>query len=221
MRQEVSPANLGISSIFLPCKALREYFYRIPEREGSTGRQTLYDVLQVPCTASPGELRVAFRLRQLELEAKHCPRSEYLLLERAFNILGDPGLRACYDALLKDPEAPALFPYGGLGSLLVSGERSRVLIYLFRDEYIFALERAVVVETPQLGNATYLFTKPQRMDAFLAAYTRVSKDDIRRNRANIGEKLGFRGRIIHGSNPRSWAKELGERIGEPRTSLQQ
>jgi len=66
-------------------------------------------------------------------------------------------LRACYDALLKDPEAPALFPYGGLGSLLVSGERSRVLIYLFRDEYIFALERAVVVETPQLGNATYLF----------------------------------------------------------------
>jgi hypothetical protein len=122
---EVYPANLGTSSIFLRCKTLREYFYRIPEREGSTGRQTLYDVLQVPCTASPGELRVAFRLRQLELEAKHCPRSEYLLLERAFNILGDPGLRACYDALLKDPEAPAVFPYGGFGSLLVSGELSR------------------------------------------------------------------------------------------------
>jgi hypothetical protein len=35
---------------------------------------------------------------------------------------------------------------------------SRALrIYLFRDEYIFELEKAVVVETPQLGNATYLF----------------------------------------------------------------
>jgi hypothetical protein len=67
---EVRPGNLGISSIFLPCKTLREYFYRIPEREASTGRQTLYDVLQVPCTASPGELRVAFKLRQLELETK-------------------------------------------------------------------------------------------------------------------------------------------------------
>ena len=122
---EVRPAKLGISSIFLPCKALREYFYRIPERGRSTGRQMLYDVLQFPCTASPGELRVGFKLRQLELEAKHCPRGEYVLLERAFNILGDPGLRACYDALLKDPEAPALFPYGGFGSLLVSGERSR------------------------------------------------------------------------------------------------
>jgi hypothetical protein len=118
------PANLGISSIILPCKTLREYFYRIPEREGATGRQTLYDVLQAPSTASPGELRVAFNLRQLELEAKHCPRSEQVLLERAFNILGDPGLRACYDTLLKDPDAPALFPYGGFGSLLVSGERS-------------------------------------------------------------------------------------------------
>jgi hypothetical protein len=102
---------------------LREYFYRIPQREGSTGQQTLYQVLQVPCTASPGELRVAFKLRQLELEAKHCPRSEYVLLECAFNILGDPGLRACYDVLLKDPEAPAIFPYGGFGSLLVSGDR--------------------------------------------------------------------------------------------------
>ena|SRR6516225_11421471 len=60
----------------------------------------------------------------------------------------------------------------------------------------------------------YLFTKPQSMDAFLAAYTRVLKDDIRRNRANIGEKLGFLGRIIHGSNPRCWAKELRARIGE-------
>src|SRR5215469_10718862 len=122
---EVSPANLGISSIFLPCKALREYFYRMPEREGSTGRQTLYEVLQVPCTASPGELRVAFKLRQLELEARHSLRGEHVLLERALNILGDPGLRACYDALLKDPDASALFPYGGFGSLLVSGERSR------------------------------------------------------------------------------------------------
>jgi hypothetical protein len=61
----------------------------------------------------------------LELEAKHCPRSEYTLLERASNILGDPGLRACYDRLLIDPDAPAVFPYGGLGSLLAWGERSR------------------------------------------------------------------------------------------------
>ena len=39
-------------------------------------------------------------------------------------------------------------------------------IYLFRDEYIFELGQAVVIETPQLGNATYLFAKPESMDRF-------------------------------------------------------
>ena len=71
-----------------------------------------------------------------------------------------------------------------------------------------------MVETPQLGNATYLFAKQRNMDRFLAEYTRVSKDDIRRNRDNIGERLGFLGRVVHGSNSREWTKELRLRIGE-------
>jgi hypothetical protein len=53
------------------------------------------------------------------------PRSQRLELERAFNIVGQPELPACYDALLADPEVPAIFPYGGFGSLLVAGELSR------------------------------------------------------------------------------------------------
>jgi len=38
---------------------------------------------------------------------------------------------------------------------------------LFRAEYIFDLEKAVVVETPQLGHATYVFAKPRNMESFL------------------------------------------------------
>jgi len=68
-------------------------------------------------------------------------------------------------------------------------------IYLFRDEYIFELDRVVVVETPQLGNATYLFTKPHSVDAFLTAYTRVSKDDF----AVIGRILGRSSGFLGGS----------------------
>ena len=56
--------------------------------------------------ASPGELRLGFKLRQLELKTKHAQSGEHVLLERAFNILGDPALRACYDGLLRDAEAP-------------------------------------------------------------------------------------------------------------------
>jgi hypothetical protein len=57
-------------------------------------------------------------------------------------------------------------------------KRSRRM-YLFRSEYIFDLERAVIVETPQLGHATYLFSKPVNMTEFLAVYESVAKDDIR------------------------------------------
>jgi len=87
-------------------------------------------------------------------------------------------------------------------------------VYLFRDEYIFDAEKAVVVETPQLGHATYVFAKPRSIDGFLAAYTRITKDDIRRNRNNTAERLGFLGRVIHGTSPRAWLREVRQRVGE-------
>jgi hypothetical protein len=52
------------------------------------------------------------------------------------------------------------------------------------------------------------------MEGFLEIYTKVTKDDIRQNRRNVAEKLGFLGRVIHGANPRVWLKELRRRSGE-------
>jgi hypothetical protein len=52
------------------------------------------------------------------------------------------------------------------------------------------------------------------MPDFLAIYRNVTKDDIRRNRGNVGEKLGFLSRLIHGHNPRAWLRELKVRLGE-------
>jgi len=398
---EVQRGSLGISTIFLACEILCEYFYRLPRTNDRADHPTLYDILRIPASASLSELRVAFKLRDLELKTAGASRREQTELERAFNIVGQPELRACYDMLLANPEAPAIFPYGGFGSLFVAGEPSRdgqtffarrILafspelrrrrfhapmrrcdfyddralcrdvrrkleiwldpaalhtlwdrtwnqwkhllgtkievdgafvqsgkyskrrgewelvtwetalpsrlevtlpndfqhqveaartahhrfgqysgpldqirlrlehraveraelermcselrlpgdfdvaqiswrpdydpffyrqlsrrarrIYLFRDEYIFDVEKAVVAETPQLGHATYVFSKPRSMDSFLALYTKITKDDIRRNRNNAAERLGFLGRVIHGTNPRAWLKEVRQRVGE-------
>ena len=398
---EVHQGGLGIGTIFLPCEVLREYFYRLPRTTDRIDHPTLYGVLRIPASASPSELRVAFKLRDVELRMAGVQHRERVALERAFNIVGQPELRACYDALLADPEAPAVFPYGGFGSLVVAGEPSRdgetffarrILafspdlrrrrfhvtlrrcdfyddralcrdmrrklefwldpaalhtlwdrtwnqwkhllgtkievegtfvqsgkyrkrrgewelvtwetalpsrlevklppdfqqltesakntyhrfgaysraldqirlrlehraveraelqqvcselgipgdfdvaqiswradydpffylqlsrrarrIYLFRGEYIFDVEKAVVVETPQLGHATYIFAKARSMDTFLSLYTKITKDDIRRNRDSAAERLGFLGRVIHGTNPRAWLKEVLQRIGE-------
>ena len=36
--------------------------------------------------------------------------------------------------------------------------------------------------------------------------------------SNSAEKLGFLGRIAHGTNPRTWLKELRSRLGESMNS---
>ena len=87
-------------------------------------------------------------------------------------------------------------------------------LYLFREEYIFDAG-GVVVETPQLGHATYLFAKPASMESFLALYIRTNKEDIRANRNNVAERLGFLGRLVHGGSARGWLQELRRKLGEP------
>jgi hypothetical protein len=399
---EVRGCRLDISAINLRCEALRDYFY-VGSRHRAWDRQpSFYDLLRVNPNVSPAELHLAFKLRSLELRTAHAPIGDLRALERAFNILAQPELRACYDNLLTDPSAPTLFPYGGFGSLVVPGNLSRdgatffaarilsflpeqntriirapvrkfvfyddyaiyrdsrqkieILfdqgavpwlwapswnlwkhllgatisvkatfiqtgkyrqragawqlakwgtalpsrlevslpaniaeqiaearkshhrfgqfaetfdqirariesvpieradlqklctgfglpgdfdvslitwkpnydafyykelcrrarrLYLFRSEYIFDLERAAVVETPQLGHATYLFSKPASMTNFLSIYRLVAREDILQNRSNVAEKLGFMGRLIHGLKPRGWLKELKVRLGEP------
>jgi hypothetical protein len=42
----------------------------------------------------------------------------------------------------------------------------------------------------------------------------ITRDDIRRNRNNAAERLGFIAPVMHGRNPRTWLRELRARIGE-------
>ena len=53
-------------------------------------------------------------------------------------------------------------------------KRTRKL-FLFRDEYIFELEHATVVEVPQQGHATYVFSRPPNLDQWVRAYARAAQ----------------------------------------------
>jgi hypothetical protein len=125
VRAELSKCGLGICSIHLPCEVIRDYSYVSTRRLRWERQTSLYDVLGITSTASLAELRVSFKLRQLELRVTPTRNRDIATLERAYNILAQPELRACYDSLLKDSAAPAFFPYGGFGSILVAGDRSR------------------------------------------------------------------------------------------------
>jgi hypothetical protein len=87
-------------------------------------------------------------------------------------------------------------------------------LYLYRAEYIVELEHAVVVEVPEIGHATYVFAKPAGMDAFVRLYATTTREDIRKNRSGIAERLGFLGRVMHGANARTWLRDLKLRVGE-------
>ena len=76
------------------------------------------------------------------------------------------------------------------------------------------MEQAVVVEVPEQGHATYVFSRPSNLAHWVRIYSNTSKDDIRRNRMNAAEQLGFIARVMHGRNPRTWLAELRAKIGE-------
>src|SRR6516164_5847137 len=122
VRAEVIASKLGITSLHLPSSAIRDHFYFFTRRPGEDKSETLYDLLRASPTAAFADLRLCYRIRRLELSSAGLAQ-ELGAIERAFNLLMHPELRSCYDALLRDADSPALFPHGGGGQCVVSGEQ--------------------------------------------------------------------------------------------------
>src|SRR5437867_8991239 len=91
---EVRSPGLGISAINLRCESLRDYFYVGNRRRVWDRQSSFYELLQVNPKVSPAELRLAFKLRTLELSTAHASTGDLRALNRAFNILAHPELRA-------------------------------------------------------------------------------------------------------------------------------
>ncbi len=92
-------------------------------------------------------------------------------------------------------------------------KRSRTW-FLFRDEYLFVWRNVLIAEIPQPGHATYLFTKPEDLDEFLERYSKLTREDIRRNRDNLATALGFVGRVVRGKRKKRWLADVLKQAGE-------
>jgi hypothetical protein len=99
--------------------AIRSYFFGFDDLDDRI--ETLYEVLHVDQKVTTSDLRIAWRLRRAELSIGKCTISQKRRTERAFNILALPELRNFYDQLLKHKDAAPLFPFGGVGRLLLEG----------------------------------------------------------------------------------------------------
>ena len=85
------PRSLGPKCLFLSAAAIREYFYLLPELDSP--QRSLYELLQTSEAATPSDLRLAWRLRSVELGMAAADRPVRSRAERAFNILAHPDLR--------------------------------------------------------------------------------------------------------------------------------
>jgi len=65
--------RLGFSCLHLPCAAVRDYFYRL-KRNSNDGSVSFYELLKVKPDASLADIRLAYRLRHLELIATMPPK---------------------------------------------------------------------------------------------------------------------------------------------------
>jgi hypothetical protein len=133
VRAELPNCSGKPKTLFLADGAPRRYFYLLDD---GGRRLSLYALPGVAETASPGDLRLAWRLRSLELDAAGSQARDRAQIERAFNVLANPELRNCYDAIRKEEDAPALFPYGGFGSIFVEGHLSGDGEAFFADRII-------------------------------------------------------------------------------------
>lgn len=91
VRAELPNCSGKPKNLFLGDAALRRYFYLL---DSDTRQRSLYALLGVAEMATPGDLRLAWRLRSLELDAAGSQARDRAQIERAFNVLAHPELRS-------------------------------------------------------------------------------------------------------------------------------
>jgi hypothetical protein len=89
---EIAAGRLSFACLHLPCAVVRDYFYRQKRNRGD-GDSSLYELLKVNPEASLGDIRLAYRLRHLELIAHNASKTDHSCLTRAMNLLAVPELR--------------------------------------------------------------------------------------------------------------------------------
>ena len=157
IRIPLNHSGLGLQAFYLPCRAIRDYFFVPDRRSPWDRRRTLYQELGVAPQSTFGDLNAAFRLRRLELQRQE-KREELTALERVYNLLAIPPLRIAYDELLLDPDKPVDFPGAGFGTLIVGGTR--------RADTFF-VERILAFRPERVSNT---FAVPFRKIEFCVGY---------------------------------------------------
>jgi hypothetical protein len=131
---DASAAQHGISKVLVTAAQIRDYLYSADRSVCWTEQPSWFEVLGVRKNSTSAEIRLAYRVRMLELKKKasESNRSIQAQLARGLQILLDPDLRRDYLLLLKDPDASVAFPPWTIGVLRATGQKKGEL-FIVRD----------------------------------------------------------------------------------------
>src|SRR5438270_6585520 len=73
VRAEIVDARLGVKRIHLPGDAVRNYFYFPNRRRSGLEEETLFELLRAAPPVSPADLRLALKVRLIELQTERAP----------------------------------------------------------------------------------------------------------------------------------------------------
>jgi hypothetical protein len=115
----------GISKVLVTAAQIRDYFFALDRASRWAEQPSWFEVLGVRKNSTPAEIRLAYRVRLLELKTKgnESNRSLQAQLARGLEILLDPDLRRDYLLLLEDPNASVAFPPWTIGLLRATGQK--------------------------------------------------------------------------------------------------
>jgi hypothetical protein len=122
---DATAAQHGISKVLATAAQIRDYFFA-PERSAQWTRQpSWFEVLRVRKNSTPAEIRLAYRVRLLELKTNgsESNRALHAQLARGLQLLLDRELRRQYLLLLEDPDTSVAFPPWTVGSLRALGQK--------------------------------------------------------------------------------------------------
>ncbi|MGH9655961.1 MAG: hypothetical protein ACRD6B_21160, partial [Bryobacteraceae bacterium] len=114
----------GIARVPIESAQIRDYFFA-PDRAVPWRQQaSWFEILGALESSSPAEIRLAYRIRSLELAAaEENSAALSARLARGFEILLNPELRRQYLDLRRDPFFPVAFPPWTVGCLLTTGKK--------------------------------------------------------------------------------------------------
>jgi hypothetical protein len=88
VRVQVLGGQFGIDAVHIPCPVIRDYFFAVNRNAAWPNQPTFYYLLRLPRDVTFKELRLAYRLRRMELQKENASHADLATLERGLQLVG-------------------------------------------------------------------------------------------------------------------------------------